>query len=296
MIFVCLEDMTAKTMKQCKLCTPSTTRVIIDANGIACAMQVSFVSTFAELYLFVAVSRVEVTPDVLGVLKHLAENAAENAAAIVYKRLKYTQTPLQTAREAGKALLDSSQLCGPELVHTLLGDMADMTALDIAVRSVKAQMEDCPVDGNTVQPVQKLVVRLFTDLQSSSNLDGSAAMVMWDTHVKGVTVSDSSIRAKPDLLLCDTYTEAANVVTVVEATNTLAEAHNRVDIAFQLQQRVEQLQRSQPRRSFWVLAAVGNTSVEIWHIKQVCALHLHVLFEPTMSLLPKCHMYVPTLA
>jgi len=73
------------------------------------------VATFAELYLFVAVSRVEDTPDILGVLKQLAENAAENAAASVYKRLKYTQSPLQTEREAGKALLDSSQLCGPLL-------------------------------------------------------------------------------------------------------------------------------------------------------------------------------------
>lgn len=40
-------------------------------------MQVSCVSTFAEPSLFVAVNRVEVTSDVLSVIKHLAENAAE---------------------------------------------------------------------------------------------------------------------------------------------------------------------------------------------------------------------------
>jgi len=236
-------------------------------------MQVSCVSTFAEPSLFVAVNRVEVTSDVLSVIKHLAENAAET----VYKWCKYTQTPLQTAREAGKALLDSSQLCGPELVHSLLGDMPDMRALEVAVQSVKGQTEVCPVHGSTEEPVQKLVIRLFTDLQSSFHLDGSAAMVMWDAHLKGLTLSDSSIRAKADLLLCDMYTEAAHVVSVVQAKSTLAKVNNHVDVTFQLQQRVEQLQRSQPRRSSWVLAAVGNTSVEIWHIKQVCALHLHVL-------------------
>ncbi len=191
-------------------------------------MQVCFVSTFAEPSLFVAVSRVEVTSDMLGAFKHLAENAAET----VYKRFKYTQTPLQTAREAGKALLRSSELCGPELVDSLLGDMPDTTALDIAVQSLKAQMEFCPVDGNTEEPVQQLIIRLFTDLKSSFDLDGSAAMVVWDTHLKGLTVSDSSIRAKPDMLLCDTYTEAANVVSVVQAKSTLAEANNYVDIAF----------------------------------------------------------------
>ncbi|DBA84044.1 TPA: hypothetical protein ACH3X1_006526 [Trebouxia sp. C0004] len=63
--------------------------------------------------------------------------------------------------------------------------------------------------------------------------------------------------------------KAANIVSVVEAKSTLIEANNHVDVAFQLGQRVKQLQRSQRKRSSWVLAAVGSTSVEIWHIKQV---------------------------
>ena len=203
-------------------------------------MQVYFVSTFAEFILFVAVNRVEFTSDMLGAVKHLAENAAET----VYKRFKYTQTSLQTAHEAGKALLTSSGLCGPQLVDSLLGGMPDTTVLDTAVDSLKAQLELCPVDGNTEEPVQQLIIRLFTDLKSSFDSDGSAAMVVWDTHLKGLTVSGSSIRAKPDMLLCDTYTEATNVVSVVEAKSTLAEANNHTDVAFQLQQRVQQLQRS----------------------------------------------------
>ena len=156
--------------------------------------------------------------------------------------------------------------------------MPSLTAWDTAVQSVQAQMENCPVDSNSEQPVQKLAVKLFTDLQSNYNLDGSAAMVVWDRHVKGVTESDSSTRAQPELLLCDRHTAAANVVTVVQATSTLAKFNNQFDVAFQLRQRVEQLRRSQPRRSSWVLAAVGSTSVEIWQIKQVTALRLLVLF------------------
>ena len=211
--------------------------------------------------------------DVLGPLKKFAETAAKD----VYKRLKYTQTPLHTAREAGKALLDSSQLCGPDLVHALLDDMPDTYVLEAAGQSLKQQMEDHPVDGKLEEPVQKLVIKLFTDLQSCFSLPGRAAMLVWDTHSQGLAVSDSSIRAKPDMLLCDTYTEAANVAAVVEAKSTLTEANNHVAVAFQLGQRVEQLQSSQTKRTSWVLAAVGSTSVEIWHIQQVCVLHLRVI-------------------
>jgi len=216
------------------------------------------------------VSSIVAVSDVLGPLRKFAETVAKD----VYKRLKYTQTPLHTACEAGKALLDSSQLCGPELVHALLGDMPDTHALEAAAHSVKQQMEDCPVDGRSEEPVQKLVIKLFTDLRSCFSLHGRAAMLVWDTHLQGLAVSDSSIRAKPDMLLCDTYAEAANVVSVVEATSTLTEANNHVAVAFQLGQRVKQLQSSQTKRSSWVLAAVGSTSVEIWHIQQVCLLHL----------------------
>lgn len=100
---------------------------------------------------------------------------------------------------------------------------------------------------------------------------------MWDTQLQGLAVSDSSIGARPDMLLCDAYAEAAHVVSVVAATSTLADATNHIDVAFQLHQRVDQLQMSQAQRSSWVLAAVGNTSVEIWHIKQVLSLHLLLL-------------------
>ena len=81
--------------------------------------------------------------DVFEPLRKLAETAARD----VYKPLKYTQTPLHTAREAGKALLESAQLCGAELTHALLGDMPDTQALEAAAQSLKQQMEDCPVDG-----------------------------------------------------------------------------------------------------------------------------------------------------
>ena len=216
---------------------------------------------------------VAASSDVLEPLRKFAETVAEN----VYKRLKYTQTPLHTAREAGKVLLESAQLYGAELVHVLLDDMPDTQALEAAAQSLKQQMENCPVDGSSESPVQKLVIKLFTDMHSGFNLHGRAAMLVWDTHLQGLAVSDSSIRAKPDMLLCQGYAEAANVVSVVvEAKSSLIEANNRVDVAFQLAQRVEQLQRSQKKRSSWVFAAVGNTSVEIWHIKQVSL--LHVLF------------------
>lgn len=227
-------------------------------------------SIIEQNFALIAVFSVAAISDVLGPLRKFAETAAKD----VYKRLKYTQTPLHIAREAGKALLDSSQLSGPDLVHALLGDMPVTHALEAAAQSLKQQMEDRPLDGKLEEPVQKLVIKLFTDLQSCFCLHGRAAMLVWDTHLQGLAVSDSSIRAKPDMLLCDTYAEAANVVTVVAAKSTLTEANNHVAVAFQLGQRVEQLQTSQTKRSSWVLAAVGSTSVEIWHIQQVCLLHL----------------------
>ena len=106
-----------------------------------------------------------------------------------------TQTPLHTAREAVKALLDSAQLCRAELAHALLGDMPDTQALEAAAQSLKQQMEDCPVDSSSEGPVQKLVIKLFTDMHSGFNLHGRAAMLVWDTHLQGLAVSDSSIRA-----------------------------------------------------------------------------------------------------
>ena len=108
-------------------------------------------STSAEpVLVYLAVRSVQATSDVLGVLRHLPEIVAET----ILKRFKYTQTPLQTAGEAGKALLESSQQCGPELVHNLPGDMPDMRALEVAAQSLKCQMEVCPVHGNTDEPVQ----------------------------------------------------------------------------------------------------------------------------------------------
>ena len=77
----------------------------------------------------------------------------ETAAINVYKRLKSTRTPLQTTRQAGKALLDASQLCGVELVRTLLGDMPDAQALEAAAQSMKQQLEECPCEGDTEDPV-----------------------------------------------------------------------------------------------------------------------------------------------
>lgn len=94
-------------------------------------------------------------------------------------------------------------------------------------------------------------------------------MLVWDTHLQGLAVSDSSIRAEPDMLLCDAYAETANIVSVLEAKSTLIEANSHADEAFQLGQRVEQLQRSQIKHSSWVLVAVGKMYEEIWHIKQI---------------------------
>jgi hypothetical protein len=84
--------------------------------------------------------------------------------------------------------------------------------------------------------------------------------------------------------LCDPYTEAANVVSVMAAESTLEVANIHIDVACQLPQWVEQL-RSHTRRSCWVLVAVGNTPVDSAHQLYVCAWHLRVL-ESVMSYLP----------
>lgn len=115
-----------------------------------------------------AVSSVAASSDDLGFLESLAKAAAEN----VHKRLKYTQTPVHTAHKAGEALLYSSQLCGAELVHTLLGDMPDTQALEAAARSLKQHKKECPVDGSSEGHVQKLVIKLFTDMPVGFNAHG----------------------------------------------------------------------------------------------------------------------------
>lgn len=182
-----------------------------------------------------AVSKVATNSDKL---ESFMETTAEN----VYKRFKYTQTPLQSAHDFRRELLESSQLRGPDLVNDVLGDMPDTQALAAAAQLLKQQMDFCPVDGHMEEPIQKLVIKLFTDLHTGYSVHGSAALLVWDTHPQALAVNDSSVRAEPDMLLCVTYKEAANVVSVVVVTSTLTEFNNHCDVAYQLSQRVGQLQ------------------------------------------------------
>ena len=69
--------------------------------------------------------------------------------------------------------------------------------------------------------MQSLLVSLFQHMRERQLQHGNTAMIVWDTHTKGLAVSSSSSRAKPDLLLCKEESAAANVVTVLEAKPNL---------------------------------------------------------------------------
>ena len=218
--------------------------------------------------------------------------------AAAAKRPRFTLTPVQTVREQGQQVLVNSDVCGAQLVDALLAEMPNAEVMAAAVLSMQQQLEKTPAVGNKEDPVQQLVHSLFSNLHDGFVPAGHPAMLIWDTHQKGLTVSDSSLRAKPDLLLCDTYAEAANVVTVVEAKSTLNDPHHYQDVAFQLRQRMEQLYWSQPRRAFWVMAAVGTQYVEIWRMDQVSVFNVssarmpHVRACYIITLASRCFMMV----
>lgn len=162
-------------------------------------------------------------------------------------------------------MLNGSEICGPQLVDALLGPMPIGDHLQQAA-DVLAEMHAATSSSYEVS-VQRLLVSLFQRLRERH--EGNSAMLVWDTHLHGLAISSSSNRAKPDLLLCEGFQQAASVVTAVEAKPNLSASSYTKEVAFQLEQRVEQLQSHQPSRSKWVLAAVGAEAVEIWHFQKV---------------------------
>ena len=78
--------------------------------------------------------------------------------------------------------LESSELCGAELVHALLGDMPDTQALEAAAQSLKQQMGYRPVDGSSEAPAQEFVIKV-ADMRAGFNLHGRAAMLVRDIHL-----------------------------------------------------------------------------------------------------------------
>lgn len=56
-------------------------------------------------------------------------------------------------------------------------------------------MECCPADGHLEEPIQKLIIKLFTDLHTGCSVHGSAALLVWDVHAQGLVVNDSSVES-----------------------------------------------------------------------------------------------------
>lgn len=207
-------------------------------------------------------SSLEITPEAVGALKQYITATAEE----VFKRLESTSA--QTAHQPDTEFLTFFSAVRPGACAHPSGWHAKCICHGRSSWILEATDEHLSYQCNAEGPGHKLIVRLSKDLHDGFSLDKAAAMLVWDTHLQGLTASDSSIRAQPGLLLCDTHQKAANVVAVVAATSTLMDSSTQADVAFQLKQRVEQLKGSQPQRNSWVFAVVGNTSVELWQINR----------------------------
>lgn len=163
-------------------------------------------------------------------------------------------------------------MAGPCLIDELLGPMPTTNVVSEAASALNNTLGFA--SGSSEAPVQDAMVSVFQSMHDTQQQQRQPAMLVWDSHAHGLAISGSSSRAKPDLLLCDTFEAPANIVTVVEAKPSLNNSSHAKEAAFQVNQRVQQLRSVQSRRVSWVLAAVGAKAVDIWHMTtqegQVC--------------------------
>lgn len=94
-------------------------------------------------------------------------------------------------------------------------------------------------------------------------------LVVWDTHLKGVTVPDSAGKQKPDGILSDRFKTLVNAVVTCERKPSLDSTSYLDDAAYQIKQRMESFQPFQPSRVVWISIAFDSSNVDIWRYDQV---------------------------
>ena len=178
----------------------------------------------------------------------------------------------QSENQQGETYLRDTTICSVSLLEEL-GDAADATLVDNAAVALGAQLQKLPALGDKEEPVQRLLMAVLNNMSEShaellrQQSGDRRPLLVWDTHSKGLTVSSNSISAKPDVLLCDRFEAAANVVSIVEAKPKLGSRPKEVQAAFQIAQRLAQLHDYQPSRGSWWVGLIGADYVDIWHIQ-----------------------------
>ena len=178
----------------------------------------------------------------------------------------------QSDNEQGDAYLRGTKTCSVTLLDEL-GDAADPTLVANAAVALKAQLQKQPATGEREDPVQHALMAVLRNMSAShaellrQQPGDRRPFVVWDTHIKGLTVSSRSISAKPDALLCDRFEAAATVVSIIEAKRKLGSRPMEVEAAFQIAQQLSQLETSQPSRGSWWVGLIGADYVDIWHFQ-----------------------------
>ena len=142
-----------------------------------------------------------------------------------------------------------------------------------AALALGAQLQKLPATGATQHAVQQLLTAVLNSMSEShagllSLQPGDhVPLVVWDTHIKVLAVSSTSIWTELDVLLCDRVERAANVVSMIEVPRKLASRTQEVQGALQIAQRLTQLRPYQRSRESWWAGLVGADYVDIWHIQ-----------------------------
>ena len=178
----------------------------------------------------------------------------------------------QSVNEQGEEYLSHSKVCSASLLEEL-GDAADPRLVASAATALEAHLQSRPALGDREEPVQELLIAILENMREShaellrQQPGQRQPFLVWDTHSTGLTVSSKAISAKPDVLCCDCFEGASNVVSIIEAKRNLRTRPMQVQGAYQIAQRITQLKPFQPSRGSWWVGLIGADYVEIWHIQ-----------------------------
>ena len=172
-------------------------------------------------------------------------------------RVRHCQAMQMSEYEQGEAYLQGTKIVPGSLLEEL-GDAAEATLVNRAAAALEAQLQKLPATGATVHAVRQLLMAVLNNMSESHaellwlQPGGCAVpLVVWDTYSKVLAVSSRSIWAEPDVLLCDRFETAANVVSVIEVTRMQTSRTLDEQGAFQISQRLAQLWPYQRSRESW---------------------------------------------
>ena len=172
------------------------------------------------------------------------------------------QTSITAASSYQQQGLEYLQKAGPLSLDGLLAPFTPLHAADLAA-TLAADVHTAQ-HSSAEGPVQKVMLALT---QRVSELKPLAGRQYCDTSETGLPILPPGRRAKPDSAGCEGHPCASSVSVINEAKPTLATLKHDGEATYQVVQRALQLQSSQPARTKWIFASMGNDSVRIFHIE-----------------------------